>query len=192
MSYLGCTIDIPEGSIESEAELCLGFLKTGPPEGNCVAPVLHVQTKPSNLCLKKALSVTLPLFACPAKLGESFQTELTLMSFQEGLWKEVPSPKLSFTQTSFQVTHFSGWTIQEDSGFCYKDIACYLFGTKNEEDNVLDMRMCVCANAVPEIKVSFLWLTLALTIQSTCPKYHYICNSKSKSQLHRKPKNLLI
>ena len=65
MSYLGYTIDIPEGSIESEAELCLGFLKTGPSEGDCFAPVLHAQTKPSNLCLKKSLKVTLPLFSCP-------------------------------------------------------------------------------------------------------------------------------
>ena len=163
MSYLGCTIDIPEGSVESEAELCLGFLKTGPPEGDCVAPVLHVQTKPNNLWFKEPLKVTLPLFACPTELDESLQPELTLMSFQEGLWKEVPSPKLSFSQTSFQVTHFSGWTIQRNSGFCYKNIACYLFGKENPEDNLLDMRMCVCGYTDPEIKVSyFLWLDPAL------------------------------
>ena len=155
MSYLGCTIDIPEGSIESEAELGLGFLKTGPPEGDCVAPVLHVETKPSNLYLKKPATVALPVFVCPVEVDEALQPEVTLMSFQEGLWKEVPSPKLSFFQTSFVVPHFSGWTIViKNFRFCYrKDIACYLFGNENSENYSLDMRMCVCANIVPEIEV---------------------------------------
>ena len=161
VAYLGCTIEIPEGSIESEAALCLGFLKTGPPESNCVAPVLHVQTKPNNLCLKKSLKITLPLFACSTELDELLQPELTLMSFQEGLWKkEVPSTKLSFSQTSFQVTHFSAWTIRKDSGLCYKNIACFLFGKKNPEDNLLDMRMCICAYADSEIEVSFFYGSL--------------------------------
>ena len=134
--------------------MCLGFLKTGPPEGDCVAPVLHVETKPNNLCLKKPARVRLPVFAFPDTL---LQPELTLMCFNEGLWKEVPSPKLSFSQKSFEVTHFSAWTIiigiLKNLGYWYsKDLACYLFG-KEPESNLLPMRMCVCGNAEAERQV---------------------------------------
>ena len=165
MSYLGCTIDIPEGSIESEAELCLGFLKTGPPEGDCVAPVLHVETKPNNLWFKKPVTVVLPVFVS-SEFDESSQPELTLMCRNEGLWKEVQSPKLSFSQTSFKVNHFSVWTIsailKRFKSRYLKDLACYLFGKEIPDSDLLDVRMCVCGNAEPEIKVR-LFVALAPT-----------------------------
>ena len=157
ISHFGCTVDVPEGALKSEAKVCLSFLKTGPPDGDCVTPILHVETQPKDLCFKRPVRVSLPVVMSSLDLeGESMDPELTLMCFREGIWK-AESPKISLSETSFETTHFSGWVAIVDSQGqtrYSKDLVCYLFG-KESGSNSLDLRMCFCPKTGSEIEVRY-------------------------------------
>ena len=159
IKYYGCTIDVPRGALESEVRVCVSFLKTGPPDGDCVTPIIHVESQPKDILFKRPVRVSLPVFISPLDLeDESMTPELTLMCFREGIWEEVEGSKLTPSQTSFEITHFSGWVkkvvkkgLWNNKRYC-KDLVCFLFG-KEAGRNRLVLRFCICCNTDSEIQV---------------------------------------